>query len=76
MRGDQHEGKPGTKHQHQQVNVASYYYYAWHIYAAPLTLATRSVFARQNTGIAGSNATGGMDACIVCFYSVFMLFCM
>jgi hypothetical protein len=32
------------------------------------------VFARSNAGIVGSNPTQGMDVC-VCFYSVFMLFC-
>jgi hypothetical protein len=45
----------------------------------PITVAARSkawtVFARPNAGIMGSNPTQGMDVCIVCFYSVFFLFC-
>jgi hypothetical protein len=45
----------------------------------PITVAARSkawtVFARSNTEIVGSNPTQGMDVCIVCVYSVFVLFC-
>jgi hypothetical protein len=44
----------------------------------PIILAVRSevwtVFARSNTRIVGSNPTQGMDVCIVCVYSVFVLF--
>jgi hypothetical protein len=32
-----------------------------------------SAFARSNAGIVGSNPTEGMDVCIVCVYSVFVL---
>jgi hypothetical protein len=35
-----------------------------------------TVLARSNTGIVGSNPTRGMDACFMCVYSVFVLFCM
>jgi hypothetical protein len=35
----------------------------------------RTVFARSNAGIVGSNPTQGMDVC-VCVYSVFVLSCM
>jgi hypothetical protein len=31
--------------------------------------------ARSNAGIVGSNPTQGMDVCIVCVFSVFVLFC-
>jgi hypothetical protein len=31
--------------------------------------------ASSNAGIVGSNPTQGMDVCIVCIYSVFVLFC-
>jgi hypothetical protein len=41
----------------------------------PITAAVQSVFARSNAGIVGSNSTQGMDICIVCIYSVFVLFC-
>jgi hypothetical protein len=45
----------------------------------PITVAARSkariVFARKNAGIEGSNPTQGMDVCIMCLYSVFVLFC-
>jgi hypothetical protein len=45
----------------------------------PITVAAWSkvltVFARSNTEIVCSNPTQGMDVCIVCVYSVFMLFC-
>jgi hypothetical protein len=45
----------------------------------PITVAARSkartVFALSNAGIVGSNPTHGMDVCIVCVYSVFVLFC-
>jgi hypothetical protein len=45
----------------------------------PITVATRSkawiVFARLNAEILGSNLTPVMDVCIVCLYSVFVLFC-
>jgi hypothetical protein len=44
----------------------------------PITMAARSkvrtVFARPNTGIVGSNPAWGMDICM-CFYSVFVLSC-
>jgi hypothetical protein len=44
-----------------------------------ITVAARSrawtVFARYKTGIVDWNPTQGMDACIVCVYSVFVLFC-
>jgi hypothetical protein len=44
----------------------------------PITVAARSkawtVFARSNAGIVGSNPTQGMDVCIVCVYSLFVLF--
>jgi hypothetical protein len=44
-----------------------------------ITVAARSkagtVFARSNAGIVGSNPIQDMDVCIVCFYSVFVLFC-
>jgi hypothetical protein len=44
-----------------------------------ITVAERSqaktVFVRSNAGIVGSNPTQGMDVCIVCVYSVFVLFC-
>jgi hypothetical protein len=33
-----------------------------------------TVFARSNAGIVGSNPIQGMDVCIVCVYSVFVLF--
>jgi hypothetical protein len=38
-------------------------------------LKTCTVFARSIAGIVGSNHTQGMDVCIVCIYSVFVLFC-
>jgi hypothetical protein len=45
----------------------------------PMIVAARSkawtVFARSNTEIVGSNPTQGMYVCIVCVYSVFVLFC-
>jgi hypothetical protein len=44
----------------------------------PMTVATPSkacVFARSNAVIVGSNATQDMNVCIVCVYSVFVLFC-
>jgi hypothetical protein len=34
-----------------------------------------TVFVRSNAEIVGSNHTQGMDVCIVCVYSVFVLFC-
>jgi hypothetical protein len=34
-----------------------------------------TAFARSNAGIVGSIPTQGMDVCIVCVYSVFVLFC-
>jgi hypothetical protein len=34
-----------------------------------------TVFARSNAGIVRSNTTQGMDFCIVCVYSAFVLFC-
>jgi hypothetical protein len=34
-----------------------------------------TVMARSNTGIAGSNPTRGINVCIVCVSSVFVLFC-
>jgi hypothetical protein len=34
-----------------------------------------TVFARSNAGIVGSNPTQGTDVCVVCVYSVFLLFC-
>jgi hypothetical protein len=44
-----------------------------------ITVAARSktwtVFARSNAGIVGSDPIQGMDVCIVCIYSVFVLFC-
>jgi hypothetical protein len=44
----------------------------------PITVAARSkartVFAPSNAGIVGSNPTQGMDVCIMCVYSVFLLF--
>jgi hypothetical protein len=43
----------------------------------PITVAARSkawtVFARSNAWIVGSNPTQGMDVCIACVYSVFVL---
>jgi ABC-type enterochelin transport system permease subunit len=36
---------------------------------------TLTVFALSNAGIVGLNPTQGMDVCIVCAYSVFVLFC-
>jgi hypothetical protein len=45
----------------------------------PITVAARFeswvFFARLNAEIVGSKPTKGMDICIVCVYSVFMLFC-
>jgi hypothetical protein len=45
----------------------------------PVTEVARSeawtVFARSNAGIVGSNPTQGMDICIMCVYSVFVLSC-
>jgi hypothetical protein len=35
----------------------------------------RIVFARSNAGIVVSNPSQGMGVCIVCVYSVFVLFC-
>jgi hypothetical protein len=35
-----------------------------------------TVFARSNTGIMCSNPAQCMDVCIVCIYSVFVLFCL
>jgi hypothetical protein len=44
----------------------------------PITVAALSkvwtLFARSNTGIVGSSPTQGMDVCIVCVYSVSVLF--
>jgi hypothetical protein len=34
----------------------------------------RTVFARSNAGVVGSNPTQGMDVC-VCVYSAFVLSC-
>jgi hypothetical protein len=34
-----------------------------------------TVWPRSNTTILGSNPTRGMDVCIVCVYSLFVLFC-
>jgi hypothetical protein len=46
----------------------------------PIAVAARfkawTVFACSNAGYVGSNSTQGMDICIMCIYSVFMLFCM
>jgi hypothetical protein len=33
-----------------------------------------TVFARSNVGIVDSNPTQGIDVCIACVYSVFVLF--
>jgi hypothetical protein len=45
----------------------------------PITVDVRSkawtVFALSNSGIVGSNPTQGLVVCIVCVYSVFVLFC-
>jgi hypothetical protein len=45
----------------------------------PITVPARSkawtVFVRSNAGIVGSNPIQSMDVCIVCVYSVFVLFC-
>jgi hypothetical protein len=45
----------------------------------PITVAARSkawtVSASSNAGIVGSNPNQSMGVCIVCFYSVFLLFC-
>jgi hypothetical protein len=47
-----------------------------HIPDVPIAVAerskTRTVFARSNTEIVGSNPTGGMDVCVcsVCVYCV------
>jgi hypothetical protein len=45
----------------------------------PITVAiqpkAQTVFACSNAGIVDSNPTQGMDVCIVCIYSVFVLFC-
>jgi hypothetical protein len=45
----------------------------------PIRVAARSeawtVFARPNAGTVGSKPTQVMDVCIVCVYSVFVLFC-
>jgi hypothetical protein len=50
-----------------------------HLLYEPITAAAQSkawtVYARSNTGIVGSNPTQGMDVCIVCVYSMFVLFC-
>jgi hypothetical protein len=44
----------------------------------PITVAERSkawiVVARSNDVIMGSNPTQGVDVCIACIYSVFVLF--
>jgi hypothetical protein len=44
----------------------------------PITVTEQSkawiVFARSNAGMVGSNPNQGMDVCIVCVYSVFVLF--
>jgi hypothetical protein len=44
-----------------------------------MTVAVQSkagtVFALHNAGVMGSNPAQGMDVCIVCFYSVFVLLC-
>jgi hypothetical protein len=44
----------------------------------PITVASRykawTVFASSNTGVVGSNPNQDMDVCIVCVYSVFVLF--
>jgi hypothetical protein len=46
--------------------------------STPITVAARSkawtVFFRSNAGLVGSNPIQGMDVCIVCVYSVFLLF--
>jgi hypothetical protein len=46
----------------------------------PITVAARSkplnIFTRSNAGIVGSNPNQGKDFCLVCVYSVFVLFCM
>jgi hypothetical protein len=46
---------------------------------SPITVTARSkawtVFARSNAGIVNSNPTRSNDVCIVCIYSVFVLFC-
>jgi hypothetical protein len=48
-------------------------------YNSPITVAARSmawtVFALSKAGIVASNPTQGIDICIVCLYSVFMLSC-
>jgi hypothetical protein len=45
----------------------------------PITVTARSeawtLFSRSNAGIMGSNPNQGMDVCILCVYSVFLLFC-
>jgi hypothetical protein len=45
----------------------------------PITVAaqskSRTVFARSDAVIVGSNPIQYMDVCIVCVYSVFVLFC-
>jgi hypothetical protein len=45
----------------------------------PMTVAARSkawtVIARPNAGIVSSNSTQGIDVCVVCFYSMFVLLC-
>jgi hypothetical protein len=45
----------------------------------PITVAAQSkawtVFARSDAGIVGSNPTEGMDVCIGCVYSVYVLVC-
>jgi hypothetical protein len=48
-------------------------------WSLPITVAAWSkawtVFARPKARIVASNPTQGMDVCIVCVYSVFVLFC-
>jgi hypothetical protein len=54
-------------------NVRLSYFVLGYIVAARSKAWT--VFARSDAGIVGSNPTQGMDVCIVCVYSVFLLFC-
>jgi hypothetical protein len=57
-------------------NCIIIYYSLFIAFVSPIAVAARSkartVFARSNTEIVGSNSTGGMDVCVcsVCVYSV------
>jgi hypothetical protein len=57
-------------------SVCHWEIYVRHQYLPPITVTARPktwiVFARSNTGIVGSNVTGGMALCV---YSVFVLSC-